>query len=154
MQQEAIINLFKSSFLEISEELVEAEFQESHNLDDKTRIAIIIGITGKKKGRIILETDMLTAQKFTEAMNCGDPLDDPKELYLYMAEFANMFCGRATTYINDLFQGREAWLAPPAIYSGKNLKMDTPSLNSEVMYFKHEIGIFTIDVGFEKEKKE
>ena len=59
---------------------------------------------------------------------------------LYVAEFANMFCGRATTYANNEYKEREFWLTPPAIFSAENLEITSPSIESESAYYKGEQG--------------
>ena len=70
-------------------------------------------------------------------------------MYFYLAEFANMFCGRSTTYINNALKERGIWLAPPAIFSAKNLEINTPSIQSEKICYTGKQGCFLIDIGFE-----
>lgn len=148
---DTFVKHIKNSFEEITEELIDTKYELCQTINEKTdaKVAIIIGITGKSKGRILLQCDFKTASDFAVAMNCGDLFDDQKEMYLYMAEFANMFCGRATTYINNEFKEREAWLTPPAIFSAKDLQIDTPSVQSEKIYYTGQQGDFLVDIGFE-----
>ena len=141
----------KKAFEEVTSELVETGYKATESVQSQatSKIVIIIGICGKSKGRIILESDLETAGKFAVAMNFGDALDDPKDLYLYIAEFANMFCGRATTYANNEYKDREFWLTPPAIFSAEDLEITSPSIQSETVCYSGNEGIFLIDIGFE-----
>ena len=145
------VEFIKKSFEEVTRELVDSEYESNKalQLNDDTKIAIIIGVCGRSKGRILLESNFLTANNFAIAMNCGDPLDEPNDLYMYVAEFANMFCGRATTYSNNEYQNREFWLTPPAIFSGDELEINSPSIQAETVYYKGEQGIFLVEIGFE-----
>jgi len=150
---DVFLSLTKKAFKDITFELVNSKFTQSYaeKISKKSRrIVIIIGIAGYSKGRIHLECDMETANKFAVAMNFGDELADEKELYMYMAEFANMVCGRAATYINDEFKEREAWLTPPAIFSGEELEIISPKINSTAVCFSGEQGNFHLDIGFEE----
>lgn len=149
---EKVISFIKKSFEEVTAELVETEYKQVDSLivKDKARVAIIIGISGKTKGRILLESDFETASNFAVAMNFGDFFEDPKDMYLYVAEFANMFCGRATTYINNEYQNREFWLTPPAIFSAEALEITSPSIHSESAYYSGEQGCFLVDIGIEE----
>lgn len=154
MDQEKLgifINHFKKSFEEVTKELIENEYVscEKTELDNEAKLCVLIGITGKSKGRISLNCTLETAKKFAIAMNFGDELDDPKDLYLYIAELANIFCGRAVTYINNDYNDREVWLAPPAIFSGKNLEIITPKINTETIYYTGQPGSFIVEIGFE-----
>lgn len=147
------LNYSKNAFQEIASELTDAQYDlcETFDIGSNEKIAVIIGVTGKSKGRIMLQCDAETAEKFAVSMNCGDPLDAVEDKYFYMAEFANMFCGRAVTNINNYFKQREAWLCPPAIFSGVNLEIITPTVNSETVYYSGEQGSFMLDIGFEGE---
>lgn len=139
------------AFQDVAQELLMSEYVQGdgYQSNNPEKIVIIIGITGNIKGRIQLECDMSTANMLTVDMNQGDPLDDPKDLYLYMAEFANMVCGRAATYINNEFNEREAWLAPPAVFSGESLEILSPGIRSELACFNGKQGSFVVDVGIE-----
>jgi len=145
------VAFIKKSFEEVATELVNEPYDEiaSSEIEAIEKVATVIGIAGNSKGRIILICSKETAENFAVAMNCDDPLDDPKDVYIYMAEFSNMFCGRATTFANNQYNDREFWLAPPGIFSAKNLEIVTPSIQSEVATYKGKQGMFLVDIGFE-----
>jgi chemotaxis protein CheX len=145
------VEYVKKAFTEVTQEVVESEYAPIavQAIEEDKKVAIVIGISGNTKGRILLQCSFETAMNFSIAMNCGDELDDPKDMYMYMAEFSNMYCGRATTYANNEYREREFWLTTPAIFSAKDLEISTPSVESEIAYYRGDQGIFSIDIGFE-----
>lgn len=146
---EKLEGFIKKAFEEITTELVETEYTSTkkHELKDDARVAVIIGIAGITKGRIILESDFETVNNFAITMNGGSCLDEPKDKYLYIAEFANIFCGRATTYINNEYKNREFWLTPPVVFAAKRLGITSPTIHSESTFYKGVHGGFLVDIG-------
>ncbi len=143
-------DVFRDSFIEVTQELADIEFSTCESVENFPEITVVIGITGSKNGRILIQTDKATADKFAIAMNCGDPLDGPEDLFMYLAEFGNIYCGRITTVINNLFKNREITLTPPSVYSDECMSIFTMGVDSDIFHFKSEIGAFTIDLGFEE----
>lgn len=139
-------NSFEEIIAEVTEEQITAgdEFQ----IDDENKLSVLIGLSGETNGRILLETSSDHGRNIAIAMNFGDELDSEDDLYMYLAEFANMFCGRAATYINDKFGKREVWLSPPAIFSAKDLEVVTPNVQSKGAYYNCSLGKFIVDIGF------
>lgn len=146
-----ILKHTKKAFEDICLELVSQEMSacEDFIIGKDHKMAVIVSMSGEHKGRLHLECDMTTANKVAVAMNFGDPLDKEDDLYVYLAEFGNMVSGRAATYINDDFKQRIIWLSPPAIFSGKNLEIINPTVQSETACYKGESGRFLLDIGFE-----
>lgn len=140
---------FEEVLLEMTEQTVEA--CELFEIEDENKLTVVIGISGKTNGRILLETSLEHGRNLAVAMNFGDELESEDDLYLYMGEFSNMFCGRATTYINDKFQKREIWITPPAIFSAKALYVVTPHVTAQKACFQCELGHFIIDAGFRED---
>lgn len=147
-----LFDFAKKSFEEVVAEVTEHNIEagEPFNLEPENKMAlsIVIGLSGETNGRILLETSVEHGKNIAVAMNFGDELDNPDDLYMYLAEFSNMFCGRAATYINDKFGKREVWLAPPAIFSAKDLAVVTPHVISKRAYYECELGKFIVDAGF------
>ncbi|HSA07059.1 MAG TPA: chemotaxis protein CheX [Candidatus Gastranaerophilales bacterium] len=153
MQQEKfseLVMLTRKAFEEICMELVSCEFSpcERFILEYPYKTAVIIGMTGSVNGRIHLECDLETAAKIALTMNFGERFDNPNDVYAYMAEFANMIGGRATTYMSEKFLGGEIRLTPPAIFSGKSLGILTPNIPSQIVYYSGNLGRFFIDIGY------
>lgn len=121
---------------------------EKFKMNSDNFLSIIIGISGETSGRILLNTTSEDGYKLAKLMNFGDELEKEDDLFLYLAEFSNMFCGRSATYINNKFGKREVWITPPAIFSAKDLDIITPNVSSNEAYYNCSFGNFIIDVGF------
>ena len=147
-----LFGLAKKSFEEIMSEVtgetIQANDEFSISPADRLSLSIIIGISGNTNGRILLNTSVEYGKNIAVAMNFGDPLDCEDDLHVYLAEFANMFCGRAATHINNEFGKREIWISPPAIFSAKDLDIITPNVSSTKAYYECGLGKFIVDMGF------
>lgn len=147
-----LFSLAKQSFEEVVSEITgeamvaDAEFAISP--EDRLSLSIIIGLSGNTNGRILLNTSVEYGKNIATAMNFGDELDNEEDLFVYLAEFANMFCGRAATHINNKFGKREIWISPPAIFSAKDLDVITPNVSSMKAYYESPLGKFIVDMGF------
>lgn len=111
------------------------------------KIAVVVGVVGRNRGRILLEVREKTALAITEGMNEG-PLDEEMELYWFLAEFANMFSGKAITSINNQFKGSDLRLTPPAIFAGEDLELTTPNVQSQSTVYVGD-GLARVNIGFE-----
>lgn len=148
---ETLFSLAKKSFEEIIAEVTGEEIQDGESFDisdNKLSLSIIIGLSGNTNGRILLNTSVEYGNNIAVAMNFGDPLENEDDLHVYLAEFANMFCGRAATHINNAFGKRELWISPPAIFSAKDLDIVTPNVSSMKAYYTCGLGKFVVDMGF------
>ena len=149
-KNEALIDFSKKSFEEIVSEVTGDEIAagEKFTFDSDSLLSIIIGISGETNGRILLNTSLADGKSLAKAMNFGDELENEEDLYVYLAEFANMFCGRTATYINNMFGKREVWITPPAIFSARDLDIVTPNVTTNQSYYDCPFGKFIVDVGF------
>lgn len=147
-----LFNLAKKSFeeimLEITGESIVADTEFNIAPADRLSLSIIIGLSGNTNGRILLNTSVEYGKNIAVAMNFGDPLESEEDLHVYLAEFANMFCGRAATHINNAFGKREIWISPPAIFSAKDLDIVTPNVSSMKSFYECSMGKFIVDMGF------
>jgi CheY-specific phosphatase CheX len=112
-------------------------------------ISVIVGITGKRPGRIILDTDLETAKKLAVAMNDDEDVDE-NLLLDSIAEFCNIVSGHTTTRINNNNKGLGLMLTPPGIFMGKDLKVISPRIQSKIITAESSLGVFTVSVGFER----
>lgn len=149
---ELLFGLAKKSFeevmFEVTGEAIQIDGEFNINPIDSLSLSIIIGISGNTNGRILLNTSVEYGKNIAVAMNFGDPLDQEEDLHMYLAEFANMFCGRAATHINNAFGKREIWISPPAIFSAKDLDIVTPNVSSTKAFYECSLGKFVVDMGF------
>lgn len=149
---ETLFGLAKQSFeeimMEVTGESIQADDEFNLNPADRLSLSIIIGLSGNTNGRILLNTSVEYGKNIAVAMNFGDPLENDEDLHVYLAEFANMFCGRAATHINNKFGKREIWISPPAIFSAKDLDIVTPNVSSMKAFYECSLGKFIVDMGF------
>ena len=149
---ETLFSLAKKSFeeimLEVTGEGIQADDEFAITPENRLSLSIIIGISGNTNGRILLNTSVDYGKNIATAMNFGDPLENEEDLHVYLAEFANMFCGRAATHINNAFGKREIWISPPAIFSANDLEIVTPNVSSMKAYYECGLGKFIVDMGF------
>lgn len=139
---------FEEIMLEVTGESISSDGEFSIQSEDRLSLSIIIGLSGNTNGRILLNTSVEYGKNIAVAMNFGDPLENEDDLHVYLAEFANMFCGRAATHINNAFGKREIWISPPAIFSAKDLDIVTPNVSSMKAYYECSLGKFVVDMGF------
>lgn len=150
------INFFshcvEDAFLKVAADLGGINFQKKEALQafENDAMVVIVGVVGKNKGRIQLSVNHDMAHKITEAMN-GEPFDDRVEMALFLAELTNIFSGHAITAINNAYRGSDLRLTPPAIFSGEQLELATPSIRSQQIVYQSPAGDARLDIGFEGE---
>jgi len=113
------------------------------------KFSVIVGIVGAHKGRVLLCMGDNFVQKITEEMNCGK-LDSLTDTTLYIGEFSNILIGKAISQINNACKTFDLRLTPPAIFSGKRMRIITPELQSSILSFTSQFGPASMDVGFER----
>jgi len=124
------------------------DVQETVLVDQKI-FAVIVGIVGAYKGRMLIRMCAGLVTKITETMNCG-PLPNLTETTLYIGEFSNILSGKAVSDINTVYKDFDLRLTPPAIFSGTNMRIITPALQATQLYYNSVFGKVSMDVGFEK----
>ncbi len=150
-----LFDFAKKAFEEIVMEVTEEEIHDGEKFEiapeNKLALSIIIGFSGKTNGRILLNTSVEDGKNIAVAMNFGEELEKEEDLHMLLAEFANMFCGRTATYINNEFGKREIWISPPAIFSASDLDIVTPNVTSSKAYYQCNLGKFIVDTGFSED---
>ena len=112
-------------------------------------IAVVIGITGSKRGRVILDTGRETAKKLADLMD-GEVYDINDEFITYtIAELTNIVAGQAITVINNMDKGLSLRLTPPSIFFGDNLYLTSPKVEAKVIKLSTAQGDVWFSVGFE-----
>ena len=111
-------------------------------------LAVIIGITGAKPGRIILDTTMETARQLSEIFNGETGLEED-DIIDSMAEFANIVSGHGITAVNNRQVNLGLMLTPPSVFLGNKINITSPKINAEVSTIETPAGFIKISVGFE-----
>ena len=86
---------------------------------DSRGICAIVGITGTRSGRVIMDTSHETAANFAHAM-LGHPAS-PEEALAGVAELANVVCGRGISRANRIAKGLDLRITPASLLEGKRL---------------------------------
>lgn len=141
---------FQNSFEYVFEAMLGLCTSKCDAMKDKSgkMFCSVIGMVGGNKGRVRLEANADTVKKIAENMN-GEPVNNIMDVYTCFSELANMVCGNAVTTINNKYRGTEIRLSPPAVFSGENMRIATPSTYSTSNYFSSEYGEILLDIGFE-----
>lgn len=151
-KNELLFGFAKQAFEEVVSEIIGEGIKSNGEFEikpeDRLSLSIIIGLSGETNGRILLNTSVEYGRNIAVAMNFGDELESEEDLHMYLAEFANMFCGRTATHINNKFGKREIWISPPAIFSARDLDVVTPNVSSMKAYYEFSQGKFIVDMGF------
>jgi CheY-specific phosphatase CheX len=109
--------------------------------------AVIIGITGSRSGRVIIDTNMATAKALSDAINCEDT--DEEFVLDTMAEVTNIVSGNGISLVNNANPGMGLMLTPPSVFLGERLMIVSPKLNAEMMTVNTDFGELLISIGFE-----
>jgi chemotaxis protein CheX len=100
-------------------------------------------------GRVILDTSREVACKLCGMMN-GEEYGLEDDFVLFsMAEFLNILSGNATTNINNKQRGLNLRLAPPSVFVGKRLNINSPKVKADIIRMETAAGDIRLSVGFE-----
>ena len=143
---------FAASMMQNLQEMASMEANASPPAPQETAFAsqgfsVIIGITGKRPGRIILDMTQETANKLSEAINC----EECEEEFVLdtLAELTNIVSGNGITTVNNANPGMGLMLTPPSIFIGNELTIVSPKLNAEVVMVTTPVGLINLSIGFE-----
>lgn len=148
------LSFFTRSLVETLSEMSEQDCQVSGPREQPGTItsrgvAVIIGITGARRGRIILDCSRETAWKLSQLIN-GEEYDINDNFILYtMSELTNILSGRAITMVNNANKGLGLRLTPPGIFFGDRLYITSPRIDAEMIGVSTPAGSLQVSVGFE-----
>lgn len=122
--------------------------------DDGTKfvshgLAIIIGLTGTRQGRLVVDLSTDVAVRFARKIMGSVSVSD-EDLLNSIAEFANIVAGHGVSQINNVFKDKdiEVRLTPPSILLGESLSIINPKMVSSTFTAATEIGLVYMNVGF------
>lgn len=108
-------------------------------------IAVIIGVTGKKQGRVIFDLAQQTAVRLAARIYGRDDLDE-NQIINAVTEFVNISCGHCNSSINNCYPGADLRLTPPSVAIGDQMSLATPIKNSYSIDVITEIGPIQINM--------
>lgn len=110
-------------------------------------VAVIIGIVGEPRGRVVFYMDENTMRGFAKAVLQQDEVTD-FEAQAAVEESGNIIAGHGISRINDVIKDREMRLTPPGIISGTDIKLSNPELIAFNIKAKTSIGDIFMNIGF------
>lgn len=125
---------------------IEISEQTNESLDVEG-VAVIIGIVGEPRGRVVFYMDKNTVQGFAKAVLQQDNVTD-NEAESAAEESGNIIAGHGISRINDVIKEKEMRLTPPGIITGANIKLSNPELIAFDIKAKTSVGDIYMNVGF------
>ena len=151
-------NAFKESIVNIFNRLTKTMVEVNDDLSSDSMIcsegiSIVMGITGKYFGRLILDMSFDTASKLAEKL-LGRAHKDEEEVVNIVSEVANMFAGNACSIINKKDKIFGLRVSPPTAFHGEDINISKTNLDDGYTgKVKTEFGQLLINVGFRKGEK-
>jgi CheY-specific phosphatase CheX len=146
------VHCIQRAFTHISHKMTGIAFQESSQPipigNGENTVAVILGVCGPNKGRIMFTAGRNIAKNMGDKVN-GEDCANILDLYLSLGEFANTFAGSAISDINNEYRGTNLRLTPPAVFGGEEMAITTPNIHSTTIYFQSKSGPILLDIGFE-----
>jgi CheY-specific phosphatase CheX len=112
-------------------------------------ITIIIGISGKFSGRMLLDLSRDTAHNLAAAIFRREPKSDD-EMMAVLGEFANIISGNACSMLNKKNKALGLRVAPPSILHGESVLISAPGLNTTTAIAETGFGDLMLNVGFQR----
>ncbi|SFH51517.1 chemotaxis protein CheX [Tindallia magadiensis] len=113
-------------------------------------VTTLVTFVGKVKGRLLIDMEVSVASKIVKEV-LGETLNDPKDsTYMGMvSELNNIIGGDAITHLNnEMSLGLR--LASPAVFTGKDVIISIPKIQSSTLECMTEQGKLRINVAFER----
>ncbi len=147
--------MFREGFLNVYNKLLKSVpeiIEEAH--DNKTfeseGVAIVMGITGKYSGRLLLDMSKETAEKISEAV-LHKEIKNEEEMLNVIAELSNIYGGNACSMINKKNKVLGLRVAPTTTFYGDSINVCKADLeNMYTTRVKTEYGELLINVGFKR----
>lgn len=114
-------------------------------------VITILGITGLRKGRILLNISSETAKAIALKIN------DEEEKYEYiddtvlysLTELTSIICGKMITMINNKFKEYNLRLTPPGVFCGEGIEITSSGFQALSIRMKTNAGDIDVIISFE-----
>ncbi len=142
----------KETFLSMFDEEISTQ-KELPALDWITSkgAAFLIGITGRKKGRVVMDMSLFTAMYM--ALKLDAELSEENQALITLAEALNILSGYAITKINKADHTSDFLLTISSISSGSDSKIHTPNLNMTQLSYDTRFGMIDFYIGLEEDEQ-
>ncbi len=112
---------------------------------------IVLGVTGKLEGQIIIGMSVFTADKIASKMLNTTIRTFDELAASAIAELGNMISGSALTELAS--RGIQCNLSPPSLIRGTNVRISTLEIPTLVIPLNTELGEIEINVGLQERLK-
>lgn len=112
-------------------------------------ITIIIGISGKFSGRVLIDLSKDTAIRLAAAIFKRE-LKNDDEMMAVLGELTNIISGNACSLLNKKNKALGLRVAPPSILHGDSVLISAPSLNTTTVIADTDFGELMLNVGFQR----
>lgn len=147
MFKEATLNIFNrltKTIPEIEDDNVK------NNLLQSEGISIVMGITGKYLGRLIVDMSFDTANNLAKELLKREPKNN-EEMLTVMSEISNMLGGNACSMINKKNKVFGLRVAPPTTFHGESISISNAEIESTYCAkVKTQFGEISLNVGFRR----
>jgi len=113
-------------------------------------IIVVIGITGKYPGTIIIALEKESAEKMAEIV-FRRVHKNQEEVIAMVAEFANVVGGVACSMLNKKEKELSLRVTPPSLFYGKSTEIINPTIQLHNICAETNFGKVHLNVGFKKE---
>ena len=143
------INPFVEASCDILKEVLDAEVEKEELFLKETTVpilgvAVLIGLTGSVRGRVLIDMSLDTALKITSIMN-GEEVKVFDDLAkATVTELANMIGGRAITELHS--EGFSFQVSPPTIFTGSDMEVSSPHLEAFIVPLNTAFGKIEVNV--------
>lgn len=149
--REAILNVY-NKLLKIVPEIINENYD--NGLIESQGVSIVMGITGKYSGRVLLDMSNETAEKLAEAL-LNKKITDEEQILNVITEIANMYAGNACSMVNKKNKIFGLRVAPPTTFYGESINVCNAELeNMYTTKVKTQYGELLINVGFRRGEKQ
>lgn len=114
-------------------------------------LLVTIGFTGRVHGYLMLQSDLLSADKFVKVLAdyVGMEIENSKFGDFHKSTFCeivNQICGRSTIHLSEI--GLDSNITPPSIIVGSSIYTSMSDFDiAETYYINDEFGTFKIFIG-------
>lgn len=120
-------------------------FLSSETKANSLGIAVIIGVTGGKQGRVVFDLAPSTADALAARIYKRDDLSED-QVFNAITEFVNINCGHCNSSINNCYPGADLRLTPPSVAIGDKMMLAKPIKDSYSINVSSEIGSIQINM--------
>jgi len=130
---------------ELKLKLTRKDLQLRGNPEPSLPTFIIIGVTGHVQGQVVYSMDSNFSMEVAKAMMPGKlPAEQKKMEHSAICELANMITGRASIELageKDVIN-----ITPPAVFSGREIKIDFLNLPTIALSFISSAGVIEVNI--------